>query len=364
MDYYKILGINKSASDEEIKKAYRKLAHQHHPDKTGGDDKKFKEINEAYQILSNKEKRAQYDRFGRVFSGQPAGGGFDFSGGPGFGGFSFDFGGEGFDSSNLGDFFDAFFEGLGVKQKRRTYRRGSDAKIAVELTLEEAFKGGKRNLVIESFVYCEKCGGKGHDPKAGFAKCVSCDGRGEIRETRSTFFGNFSQVKTCDKCRGIGQTPNKICRSCDGGGRVRGKRNIEINLFSGIDNGQIIKIVGGGEAGENNAGFGDLYAIVKISPHSVFTRKGDDLFVKKEADLLDILLGGEIDVPSVSGGRAVFEIPAGFNLKEPARIKGEGMPSARGGRGDLFVELEVKTPKRLSEKTRAILEELKKELRH
>ena len=240
MDYYKILGINKSASDEEIKKAYRKLAHQHHPDKTGGDDKKFKEINEAYQILSNGEKRAQYDRFGRVFSGQP-GGGFDFSGGPGFGGFSFDFGGEGFDSSNLGDFFDAFFEGLGVKQKRRTYRRGSDMKIAVELTLEEEFRGGKRNIGIESLVYCEKCGGKGHDPKAGFVKCASCDGRGEIRETRDTFFGNFSQVRACEKCRGTGQTPNKICRSCDGGGRARGARNIEINIFPGIDNGQIIK---------------------------------------------------------------------------------------------------------------------------
>lgn len=361
MDYYKILGINKSASDEEIKKAYRKLAHQHHPDKTGGDDKKFKEINEAYQILSNREKRAQYDRFGRVFSGQP-GGGFDFSGGPGFGGFSFDFGGEGFDSSNLGDFFDAFFEGLGVKQKRRTYRRGSDMKIAVELTLEEAFRGGKRNIGIESLVYCEKCGGKGHDPKAGFVKCASCDGRGEIRETRDTFFGNFSQVRACEKCRGTGQTPNKICRSCDGGGRARGARNIEINIFPGIDNGQIIKIVGGGEAGENEAGFGDLYVIVKIPPHPVFARKGDDLFARKEVGFLDVLLGGKIEAPAVSGGGVVFEIPAGFNLKEPVKIKGAGMPSTKGGRGDLFVELEVKTPKHLNAKARAILEELKKEL--
>jgi len=200
-DYYKILGIHKGASEEDVKKAFRKLAHKYHPDK-GGDEKKFKEINEAYQVLSNKEKRAQYDQFGQVFSGggsagQGGFGGWPFGGaqsGP-FGEVRFDF--DSGDLGDLGDIFDVFFEGLGIRQKRRTYQRGADIQIIQEITMEEAFRGTQKNLSYQVSVSCQKCGGLGHDTKAGFNKCETCGGQGEIKETRQSFFGNFVQMKVC-----------------------------------------------------------------------------------------------------------------------------------------------------------------------
>ncbi|TRZ64033.1 MAG: molecular chaperone DnaJ, partial [Spirochaetia bacterium] len=309
MDYYKILGINKGASEEDVKKAFRKLAHKYHPDK-GGDEKKFKEINEAYQVLSNKEKRAQYDRFGRVFSGnQQAGGGFndfDFSQGGPFGGaqdepFGFDFGqgnpfgGDGArmdfsgDFGDLSDVFDAFFEGMGVKQKRRSYHGGADIQIAQEIDLEEAYRGAEKKIKYSVSIKCEKCGGLGHDPKAGFEKCETCGGRGEIKEIRKSFFGDIMQVKACPKCFGAGQIPKKVCEVCHGVGKMKGEKNLTIEIRSGIADGQIIKIQGGGEAGERGAKEGDLYVIIKIKPHSIFKRQGDDLIIKKDFKMVDLL---------------------------------------------------------------------------
>jgi molecular chaperone DnaJ len=371
-DYYKILGLNKGATEEEVKKAFRRLAHKYHPDK-GGDEKKFKEINEAYQILSNREKRTQYDRFGRVFDGRAGAGGFGFDpfggaqGGPfgfgqgnPFGEVRFDFNGGEF--GDMDDIFNAFFEGLGVKQKRRTYERGADIQIIQEIALEEAFHGVKKNIEYEVAVRCQKCGGLGHDPKAGSDKCGICDGRGEIRETRKSFFGDFMQVKSCQKCFGTGQIPKKVCEVCRGAGRVRGRKSVSVEIRPGIADEQIIKIKSAGEAGERGTEEGDLYVRIRIKKHPVFERRGDDLIIKKEVKLVDLLLGKKINTPVISGNDLKIEVPPDFNIKENLRIRGEGMPRFGNlGRGDLVVEFTVKTPKKLDPKIKRILEDLDKE---
>lgn len=350
-DYYKILGVDRNASEEEIKKAFRKLAHQYHPDR-GGDEKKFKEINEAYQILSNKEKRAQYDRFGQTFDGQsPFGFGWDFKG---FEGFE--------DLGDLGDIFESFFEGFGFK-KRRTYKRGSDLELAIEITLEEAFKGVEKNLKYSTFVDCQNCSAAGHFKEAGFTTCSICDGRGEIKESRQTFFGSFNQVRVCSKCNGAGKIPNKICSNCKGSGRIMTQKEVKIKIAPGISNGQLIKMSRLGEAGERGAEPGDLYVQIRIKPHPIFERRGDDLLVKKEINLIDVLLNKKIEIKSISGDKINIEIPEGFNLAKKLKIAGEGMPHFNGyGRGSLFVEFEVKVPKKLSGKAKKLLEDLEKEL--
>lgn len=386
-DYYKILGVNKDASDEEIKKAYRKLAHQYHPDKKGGDEKKFKEINEAYQVLSDKKKREFYDRFGTAepfgrdqgspFSnaqGWPFGnvqgspfGGFSGEGGPFSGwyyqsepGFEWGFG-DGFsysDSGDLSEFFENFFEGIGMKPRRRRYKRGSDLEIQEEITLEEAFRGVKKNIKFETYLKCEKCNGEGADLSQGTATCATCDGRGEIREDRKTFFGNISQVRVCSKCKGAGKIPNKICDKCGGSGKKMGSREVTVDILPGVQNNQLIQLKGMGEAGEKGTAAGDLYIKVKIKPHPIFERKGDDLIIRKELKVLDLLLGKKIEVPTISGGKLSVEIPAHFNLKEPLRIPGEGMPRFGSyGRGDLLVDFILKAPKKAEGKLRKILEE-------
>lgn len=374
MDYYKILGIPKNASEEEIKKAYRKLAHKYHPDK-GGDGKKFKEINEAYQILSNREKRAQYDQYGRVFSGGAGGqdpfAGFNFGQGSPFGfGVEFDpsmF--EGFSGSgDFNDIFESFFEGMGMRQKRRTYRRGSDIEIQTEITLEEAFYGLERNLKYKTEIACTACKGAGHDEKAGFKQCSVCGGRGEIKETRNTFFGSFTQVKTCASCHGTGQAPNKVCHVCRGAGRILGEREAKITLHPGIADGQLIQLKGLGQAGERGTEAGDLFVRVRIKRSPVFERVGDNLAVKKEINLIDLLLsmvggGKKIEIPAIDGKKLFVQIPSDYDLKQPIRIPGEGMPHFHGfSRGDLLVELKVRTPKKISPKLKKLLEDLGKEM--
>lgn len=360
MDYYKILGVSKGASEEDIKKAFRRLAHQYHPDK-GGDEKKFKELNEAYQVLGDKQKRAQYDRFGRVFSGgEPHAGGFGFGfGSSPFGEVHFDFGG---DMGDLGDVFDAFFEGMGVRQKRRTYRSGSDAEMIVEITLEEAFRGTEKTLTYETFAPCKSCGGQGHDPAAGSETCSVCAGRGEIKEARQSFFGSFMQVKPCLKCFTTGQIPKKICEGCRGTGRIRSQNSVRIQIRPGIADNQIITVKGAGEAGERGSEHGDLYIRVRVKKHPVFDRRGDDLVLEKEVNLLHLLLGKRIEIPTVSGNRLHIEIPAGFDLRQPLRIPGEGMPKAQGhGRGNLYVGLELKLPRKVSVRAKKLLEDLEGE---
>ncbi len=364
-DYYYILGVDKNASEEDIKKAYRKLAHQHHPDKAGGDESKFKEINEAYQVLSDKTKRAQYDHFGTA---EPMGG-FNWQSAQGpFGAGQNPFGqgqdgyGFGFDSQNmgdLGDIFETFFEGLGVKPRRRTYERGSDLEVMENITLEEAFRGVAKKIKIETFVRCETCKGQGADNKDGFATCSVCVGRGEIKENKKTFFGSFSQVRTCEKCSGTGQIPNKVCNTCKGLGRTMAFREINIEILPGIEDDQLIKVSGGGEAGERGTASGDLYVRVKVKPHTTFERRGADIIVRKELKVFDLLLGKKLEIPTISGGKINVEIPAQFNLRDNLRIPGEGMPHfGNRHRGDLLVHFIVKAPKKLGEKAKKVLEEL------
>ncbi len=346
-DYYDILGVNKDASDEDIKKAYRKLAHKYHPDKSGGDEQKFKEINEAYQILSNKQKRAQYDTFGGNNPFNRAGGAnWDIN----FSGFE--------DLGDLEDIFSTFFEGLGVRQRRRTYQRGGDVELVAEISLEEAQSGKVLELEYETYVKCDLCGGVGHAKDTAFKKCDYCSGQGQIKETRNTFFGAFAHVVSCPQCRGAGEVPEALCKECSGAGRLKKKRKVKVEVRPGVESGQIIKVKGMGEAGENNASNGDLYVRILIDPHPVFERSGDDLRLKRRVSVVDVLLGKQIEVKDLRGDKVKVDIPQGVNLQDEIRVKGKGVTP----RGDLVVKLEVETPKRLSKKAKQLLEELDKEL--
>jgi molecular chaperone DnaJ len=377
-DYYHILGVAKNASDEEVKKAYRKLAHQYHHDRPGGNEQKFKEINEAYQVLSDKAKRIQYDRFGSAepnFGAGPWGGtragqgGVNggtwggFPGGEPFEGFGFDpeqFSGMG----DIGDIMDSIFEGMGVRPRRKTYERGSDIEVQVVVTLEEAFLGVSKTLQVRTQTACDACKGKGAAAGSSFEKCAACDGRGEVREQRRTFFGAFSQVRACEKCHGTGEVPKTPCPACRGAGRVASARDIKIEILSGIEDNQLIKVKGMGEAGERGAAAGDLYVRVRVARHPFFERRGNDLVVRHELNVSDLLLGKKIEVPTIEGKKITVEIPAGFNLKDYLRISREGMPRFGVGqsmfaanRGDLLVDFIIKAPKP-NGKLRKILEDL------
>jgi len=362
-DYYKILGVSRAAGPDEIKRAYRKLAHQYHPDKKGGDEGKFKEISEAYRVLSDGQKKAQYDRFGATdFAGgfDPGAAGFGF--GAQGGGVNWDFSGLGFDPENLegfGDIFETFFGGA----RRRTYTRGADIEVTVAITLEEAFNGLKKKIEYTTFRNCEGCNGLGYFEKEGTTTCKACGGKGEIKEARQTFFGNFAQVRACEKCAGTGQIPNKVCSSCRGQGRITGKKTVTLDIAPGIQSGQIIKILKAGEAGERGAAAGDLYARIQVLPHRVFGRNIDNLFIQKEVSLVDILLGKEIELPTIAGKNVRVTIPGGFKLKDKLKISHQGMPRfGRTGYGDLIVEFDVRTPKKISKRAKELLDELRGEL--
>ncbi|MFA6407174.1 MAG: molecular chaperone DnaJ [Candidatus Paceibacterota bacterium] len=359
-DYYHILGVERNASEEEIKKAYRKLAHQHHPDKVGGDTAKFKEMNEAYQVLSNKEKRAQFDQYGQTFDGA---GGMP-GGGAGFGGMRWNVNAE--DLGDLGDIFETFFGGQAAGNQRPTYRRGSDIEVHEEITLEEAFRGVERTLKFNTYGECKKCGGQGFEKSKGVSKCTVCRGKGEIREERQTFFGKFAQVKTCPECRGRGEVPNEKCSGCKGAGRVMELREAKVNIAAGVEDGQIIKIAGKGEAGEFASGSGDLYVVVRVKPHTYFQRHKTDLVTEKDIRITDALLEREIEMKDVDGMSYTVKIPAGFNLRQSFKVQGRGMPKfgifGSPSRGDLYINLNTKLPKSISHKAKKLLEDLEKEI--
>ncbi len=352
-DYYKILGVERGASEDEIKKAYRQLAHKYHPDKTPGGEEKFKEINEAYQVLSNKEKRTQYDNFGRTFEGS-----YPFGFGD-LGNWNWDINFSGFeDIGDLSDVFNTVFEGLGVRKKRRTYKRGADTQLVAEITLEEAQRGKVIEVDYETYGQCQTCKGVGYDQNTVFKKCSYCNGQGQINETRSTFFGGFSHITTCPECRGSGEIPEKACGTCSGNGRVREKRRVRVEVRPGVEHGQIIKIKGMGEAGENNAGNGDLYVRVVVAPHPVFERRGNDLYCKASANIIDVLLGKDIILKGLDGKEIRLKVPLGSRLGSELRVKGRGITE----RGDLVVILEMEVPRHLSSKAKKLLDDLSREL--
>ncbi len=358
-DYYKILGVDKGASEEEIKKAYRKLAHEHHPDRPGGNETKFKEINEAYQILSNEEKKAQYDQFGQVFEGgaSPGGAWNPFQGG-GFG-----FGTQGGADVDFEDIFEGIFGGSFSGNRKKTNIRGSDVQIGINITLEEAFKGIRRDISFKTFVSCDTCKGVGYDRSKGTKKCNVCGGKGEVRVDRRTFFGNFSQLKTCPDCGGRGEIPNVVCPDCKGEGRIFKTKTVSIGITPGIEDGQIMKVSGAGEAGMKGGHSGDLYLNIRVLPDDRFIRKQSDLFANRDINLAEAFLGQDITITDVGGEKFNISIPAGFSLKEKMKVPKRGMPRMNlGGRGDLYVTFNLKVPKHISSKARKMVEDLNKEL--
>lgn len=367
-DYYHILGVERNASEDDIKKAYRKLAHQYHPDKATGNEAKFKEVNEAYQVLSNKDKRAQYDRFGNVSDNM--GGQGPMPGWEGFAGF----GGQGAqwnvnfgeDMGDLGDIFETFFGGgMGGGARKPAYKRGANIEAHETITLEEAFTGVKRKLRFETYVECPHCAGLGYEKSKGLSKCTKCKGKGELREERRTILGNFMQTRVCPECRGKGEVPNEKCHECKGTGRKVSSREVDIDIAKGVEDGQVIKLAGMGEAGEFGSGTGDLYVVVRIKPHPRFERRREDLVTEKEVKVTDALLEKDIEMADIDGAKYSVKIPAGFNLSKPLKVSGRGMPRFGmfgSSRGDLYIRLSAKLPKSLSHKAKKLLEDLDKEL--
>lgn len=361
-DYYNILGVAKSASKDEIKKAYRALAHKFHPDKSQGDDRKFKEINEAYQILSDEKKRNEYDTYGRVFSegagGQP---GWDF-GGFDFGDFSAG-GGSAF-GEDISDIFENIFGGGGTAAKRK--KRGRDISIDLEIPFEESIFGTERRIILSKIAVCEKCKGEGSEPGSEFQKCPACEGNGRVHETKRSFFGTFTTARECGKCFGKGKTPEKKCSFCKGRGVMLKKEEAAIKIPAGIYDGEMIKLAGMGEAVSGGI-TGDLYVKVHVSPHSVFKREGSNLIMDMDIKMSDALLGSEKEIKTLDG-KIKLKIPAGIDSGEILRVRGKGSPQARGfqeggqgSRGDLMVKVFVRTPKNVSSKARKLIEELKQE---
>ena len=362
-DYYNILGVSKGASDDEIKKAYRKLAHQHHPDKAGGNEQKFKEINEAYQVLSDKSKRAQYDQFGRTFEQGQSGGGQGF-GGFDFGNFDFGdiFSGGGGFSSQGGDFEDIFsniFGGGSARGQRKA--RGRDIQVDVEISFVEMVKGAQRSINLYRSVICNHCEGSGGEPRTGKKTCPTCHGAGQVKKTSRSFFGSFSQVSVCPECNGEGNVFEKKCSRCGGDGRIKKEEQVEINIPAGIQDGQTISLEGQGEAGGRGARPGNLYVVVHIAAHSKFSRNGNDILSTEYIPFSLATLGGKTEIETIEGN-LILKIPSGTQSGEIFRVKGKGVPELNGrGQGNQMVKIIVQTPKNLSRRQKELLEELEKE---
>lgn len=357
-DYYEILGVSKSASKDEIKKAFYKLAHKYHPDKKEGDEKKFKEVNEAYQVLSDDAKRSKYDQFGSGFEnmggGQYQGGfggfeGFDFSQG-GFGGADFDFG-------NLNDIFSDFFGG-GMGGARGS-RRGRDISTELQIPFEDSIFGTTRKILITKTSNCDTCSGSGAKSGTKMETCKTCNGQGKIRETKRSILGTISSTKVCEECLGRGEVPKEKCATCKGAGVLRKEEEITIAIPSGIRDGEMIRMTGMGEAISRGTP-GDLYIKINVANHSVFKREGNDLVMTLGLKLTDALLGNEFPIKTLDGEIKV-KIPEGVAVNEILRVKGKGVPTQKGKRGDLLIKLNIKMPSKVSKKAKDLIEELKKE---
>lgn len=350
-DYYQILGVEKNASEDDIKKAFRKLAQKYHPDKKGGDEAKFKEVSEAYAVLSDKKKRAEYDTYGKTFAGGGPGGfgGFDFSNFQGFGnGQQFEF--------DLGDIFGDIFNGGGFGGAAR---RGRDISIDIELTFRESVFGTERNVLISKIGSCQTCGGTGAKKGSALRTCSTCNGKGDIRETRNSFFGNVTTTRLCPKCHGKGQVPESPCDTCRGEGVARQQEEINIVVPAGVSDGEMIRMPGRGEAAAGAAA-GDLYVKLHVKPDPSFTRDGNNLETSLPIKLTDALLGGEYRIRGIEGELSVT-VPAGIAHGEIIRVRGEGVPYGRNSRGVLLVRIDIQFPKKLSSKARSIIEDLRNE---
>lgn len=360
-DYYKILGVERNAAKEEIRKAYKNLAKKLHPDINKSPDaaEKFKEINEAAAVLADDEKRQKYDNFGTTADQFGEGsGGFDFR----------DFTGGGMEGFDFDSIFDSFFGGGssgmfgGSRRSRAREHRGEDLRYDLEIELEDSAFGSQKEIVIPKLETCTKCSGQGSKDKNDIKICDTCKGSGYVQETRRVPFGVFSTTAECHSCHGNGKTIKNKCIKCEGTGRIEGTKRLKIEIPSGIEDGTRMRLSGEGQAGERNASPGDLYLVIHINEHRTFTRKGENLHIDVPISFTTAALGGEIEVPTLEG-KASLKIPDGTQSHTTFRMKGRGMPRLHGyGTGDELVTVKVVIPETLSKKEKTILEELKKEM--
>lgn len=345
-DYYEVLGVGRDATDEEIKKAFRKLAFACHPDRNceEGAAERFKEVNEAYQVLSDPDKRANYDRFGHLGSESVFGQGF-----------------EGFGFGGLGDIFDAFFGGP-TTSTRQVPRRGADRQCELSISFGEAAFGCDKEIDVARVETCSVCRGLGSKPGTQPSRCGNCGGTGMVHRTQRTVFGRFVNTVTCDRCHGEGRVINEPCPQCRGMGREECRRSISVTLPGGVDNGTQIRLGGEGDAGVKGGPPGDLYITMSVKEHEFFVRDGDDILYELPLNFAEAALGIEVEVPTLNG-KATLKVPPGSQTGTTFRLKGKGFPHLhRGGHGDQVVSLFVATPESLTREQRQLLQELAKSL--
>ena len=341
-DYYEVLGVGRGASDEEIKRAFRKLALEYHPDRNSSDGAadRFKEVNEAYQVLSDAERRSRYDRFGH--SGVTNGGATGFEGFEHFGG--------------VGDIFEAFFGDFGGRSRSRSASRGADLQVSLTVEFAEAAFGVERNIEVARTERCAVCRGSRSEPDATPETCSNCGGAGKVRRAQQGFFGQFVQVVTCSACRGEGHVITRPCRHCSGSGTERKHRKLAVTIPAGIEDGARLKLRGEGEAGIGGGPGGDLLVSLRVRPHRIFRREGNDVRILKRLNVAEAALGARLTVPTLEGEESV-DVPVGTQSGQVIRLRGRGIPQLRNPsrRGDLLVDLFVMTPVDLSEEQREIL---------
>ena len=349
-DYYEVLGVPREAAPDDIKASFRRLARQYHPDvsQEANAEEHFKEINEAYSVLSDPDKRAAYDRFGHA-GVQNQGGMPDFT-------------------VDFGDLFDEFFGGFGGfgrsanRRTRNAPRRGGDLQYNVDLTFEESIFGVEKEIEITRDEVCETCGGKGAEPGTSPVRCSTCNGTGEVRQVRQTLLGSMVQVSTCPVCNGKGETISTPCHTCSGRGLVRRNRKKVVTIPAGVDNGNQIRLAGEGQPGENGGPTGNLYLVIRIVSHKYFRRRENDILLDLDINIAQATLGAEVDVPTVDG-LTKLKIPAGIQPGKVLRMRGKGVPHLRGnGRGDQMVVVNVEIPKNLTSDQRKLMEKLAESL--
>ena len=366
-DYYEILGVSKDASEEELKKAYRKLAKKYHPDANPDNkeeaEKKFKEVNEAYETLSNPQKRRMYDQFGTA---DPQG--FGGTGGP-FGGGSYTYSTSGFDGfgdfGDLGDIFSSFFGGgFGGRQSARKNngpRKGADLNLNMDITFEEAFLGVEKEVVITRNETCEHCHGTGAKPGTNPIKCPDCHGTGQVSQVQNTILGQVQTTRTCSKCHGTGEVITEVCESCKGKGTIRKQPKIKVKIPAGIDDNQTLILKKEGEPGERGGENGDIYVTIHLKRHSIFTRKDNNVLCDIPITITQATLGAELEIPMVSGEKVKYKIPEGTQTGTKFTIRNKGFKAINGNwQGDFIFTVNVQTPKKLTKEQRDLLLQLAK----
>ena len=359
-DYYEVLGVSRSASEDEIKKAYRKLAKKYHPDLNPGNaeaEQKFKEVNEAYEVLSDSNKKARYDQFG--FAGVDPNYGAGAGGGGGFGGFTdFDFG-------DLGDIFGSFFGGGfggNSRSSRSGPQRGESIRVGVTVSFEEAAFGCEKEVTVDRVDQCPTCKGSGCEPGTTPEVCTQCGGSGQVQQRRQTPMGVFATTTTCPKCGGRGKIIHSPCKDCNGTGQQRKRKTIQVNIPAGIDNGQTISLRGQGSAGRNGGSAGDLLITVTVRPHQLFRREGNDVLCEAPITFTQAVLGGEMEIPTIDG-KVKYDIPEGTQTGTTFRLRGKGIPNLNGrGRGDQYVTVYIETPRNLNREQKEALKKFSQSL--